>query len=216
MGLTHCSADETYSAQFAMMLAGKFPSISVCRYDGITYDELRPMDHFTESINVNIAKGEKKIDVIRNGIGGNTVRRAINRINDFTGILANGESADITIFMFGINDALKSDSKKYVIPDKFYDDYNELLEKFQKNEKSQIVIMSSTTNDQTIDKYVKMAEKIADEHKFLYIDQNKVWNEHYDKNAPNFGYGNWLANDACHPTPCGAKAIADEIMKYVV
>ena len=79
--------------------------------------------------------------------------------------------------------------------------------------------MSATTNDQCIDEYVKVAEKIAVESKLLYIDQNRVWNEHYDKNAPNFGHGNWLSDvswDACHPTPEGAKAIAEEMMKYIV
>ena len=218
-GLNHCSEDETYVAYFAGMLAEKFSSASVYRYDGITHNELKPMEKFSEPIQVSKTNCAKRIDVIKNGIGGNTVRRAINRINDFTGVLANGEPADITVFMFGINDALKSDEMKYVKPEKFYNDYEELLNKFEKCEKSQVVIMSPTTNDQTIDEHVKMAEKIASERGLLYIDQNKMWNEHFDASKPNFGQGDWLSDvswDACHPTPKGAKAIAEKMMMYVI
>lgn len=218
-GLSHCSEDETYAAQFAEKLSRNFPLVSVYRYDGLAAGDLEPMKDFSEPIKVSSTKGTKRIDVIKNGICGNTVRRAINRINDFTGILANGETADITFLMFGINDALKTDKDKYVTSDKFRDDYRELINKFKISEKSQIVIMSATTNDQSIAEYVKMTEAIAREYGILYIDQNKVWNEHYDRSNPNFGQGDWLSNvqwDACHPTSKGAKAIADEMMKYIV
>lgn len=218
-GLNHCSEDETYAAYFAKMLAEKFSTVSVYRYDGITNDEFGTMEKFSEPIQVSNGNCEKRIDVIKNGIGGNTVRRAINRIDDFTGVLANGELADITIFMFGINDALKSDEKKYVKPEKFYDDYGELLNRFEKSEGSQVIIMSPTTNDQKIDEYVKMAERIASEKNILYIDQNKMWNEHFDARKPNFGQDDWLSDvswDACHPTPKGARAIAEKMMMYVV
>ena len=201
------------------MIAAKYPSVSVYRYDGITHNERKPMEKFSEPIPVSKVNCGKRIDIIKNGIGGNTVRRAINRMNDFTGILANGELADITIFMFGINDALKSDESKYVEPEKFYNDYKELLSRFEKCEKSQVVIMSATTNDQTIDEHVKMTEKISSEKNLLYIDQNKMWKEHFDENKPNFGQGDWLSDvsgDACHPTPKGAKAIAEKMMSYVV
>ena len=215
-GITHCSDNETYTAQFAEMLAKKFSKAAVYRYDGITHDELKPMEGFSDAHRVSAGNCGKRIDVIRNGIGGNTVRRAINRIQDFTGTLANEKTADITFFMFGINDALKTEKSKYVTPEKFYDDYTELLEKFKATEKSQVVIMSATTNDQPINEYVKTTEKFANEHNILYINQNKVWTTHYDKSMPNFGHGDWLSSDPCHPTPKGANAIAKEMMRYVV
>ncbi len=218
-GLNQCSENETYAAQFASMLAMKYSDVSVYRYDGIAGDELEPMKTFSEPIHVGKADSEKRIDVLKNGIGGNTVRRAINRINDFTGTLANGKTADITFFMFGINDALKTDQRKYVTPDRFYNDYQELLDMFRKNDESLIVLMSATTNDQPIEEYVKMTEILAKENGLLYIDQNKIWNAHYDKSKAHFGQGDWLSDvayDACHPTPLGAKAIAEEMMKYVV
>ena len=215
-GLNHCTNDETYTAQFAHMLADRLPSVSLYRYDGIVEGGL--IEHFEGPIQVRSGTDDRRIDVIRNGVGGNTVRRAINRIPDFTGTLANGRSADITVFMFGINDALKSDSTKYVLPEKFLEDYRELLKKFRQTEKSEIVIMSATTNDQCIDEYVKMSEKLAAEESLLYIDQHKIWQMHYNKDKPNFGYGSWLSNtpgDACHPTPEGAKVIAEVLMKGI-
>ncbi len=218
-GLNHCSADETYTAQFACMLAEKFTEASVNRYDGIVSSGEKPMAYFDGPIEAAVRNGNKHIDVIRNGIGGNTVRRAIERIGDFTGTLANGRTADVTFFMFGINDALKSDSKKYVTAEKFYEDYSELIEKFRKIEDSAIVIMSATTNDQTIDAHVAETARLAAEYGFIYIDQHKVWDAHYDPAASNFGQGDWLSNedarDACHPSPLGAKMIASEMMKYV-
>lgn len=39
-GLNHCSNNETYTAQFAYMLAQRLPGVSVYRYDGFTNDEL--------------------------------------------------------------------------------------------------------------------------------------------------------------------------------
>ena len=218
-GLDHCTEEETYTAQFSKMIAEKFGYASVFRYDGIQGTGISPMKMFSAPVCVSKGSGEKRIDIIKNGIGGNTVRRAINRIGDFTGVLANGKSADITFFMFGINDALKSDPKKYVTPERFYDDYKELLTLFKKSEKSEIVIMSATTNDQCIDEHVKAAERLAKENGLIYIDQNGVWNRHYDKNAEHFGQGDWLSDtptDACHPSPKGAKAIAGEMMKYIV
>lgn len=131
-GLNHCNDNETYMAQFAEMLAKRFANISVYRYDGILGGEFEPLKGFSEPVMVSKMNFGKRIDIIRNGISGNTVRRAINRSGDFTGILKNGECADVTFFMSGINDALKSDSIKYVDPDTFACDYEELLNDLSK------------------------------------------------------------------------------------
>lgn len=218
-GLNHCSNEETYTAQLAKMLADRLPDVSVYRYDGIVKDGLSAMEYFDGPVKVSPGMGDKQIDVIRNGIGGNTVRRAINRIQDFTGELANGRRADVSVFMFGINDALKSDPAKYVTPEKFLEDYRELLDSFKQTEKSEIVIMSATTNDQCIDEHVKMTEVLAREYNLPYVDQHKLWQTHYDKNMPNFGHGNWLSEapgDACHPTPEGAEVIARALLEKLL
>ena len=118
-GLNHCRLEETYVAKFALLIAKKFENYTVCRYDGVVADELSPMKSFDGPILVSYKDKAGKIDIIKNGIGGNTVQRALNRIGDFTGTLANGKSPDIIFMMFGINDALKSDSKKYVTAEQF-------------------------------------------------------------------------------------------------
>lgn len=65
------------------MPAEKFSTVSVYRYDGITNDEFENMEKLSEPIQVSNENCEKRIDVIKNEIGGNTVRCAINRIDDF-------------------------------------------------------------------------------------------------------------------------------------
>lgn len=93
-----------------------------------------------------------------------------------------------------------------------------MLDGFAQGDNAKVVIMSATTNDQTIDAHVAETAKIAAERGLVYVDQNKVWNEHYDEKMPNFGHGDWLSNvsyDACHPTPTGALQIAKTLFKSV-
>lgn len=52
-GLNHCNENETYAAYFARMIAAKYPSVSVYRYDGITHNERKPMEKFSEPIPVS-------------------------------------------------------------------------------------------------------------------------------------------------------------------
>lgn len=214
-GLNHCRAEETYVAKFAMLIGKKFENYSVFRYDGVVSDALSPMKCFDGPILVSYKETGGKIDIIRNGIGGNTVQRAMNRIDDFTGTLANGKMPDIVFVMFGINDALKSDSQKYVTADKFKSNYKALLEEVKKrNPEVQIIMMGATTNDQTIEEHCKKSKELADEENIPYIDLHKLWSEHYDEKAENFGHGDWLSNnsgDACHPTPKAAYIMAEKI-----
>lgn len=217
-GTNHCTLEETYIAQYAKLLADKYPEATVRRYDGIVTGALEPLAGFSEAVIVNKGSGELCIDVLKNGIGGNTVRRALNRIQDYTGELANGRHADVTVFMFGINDALKSDSEKYVTAEKFKEDYRELIQRFRETETSEIVIMSATTNDQCIDAHVEATAELAEENGFVYVDQFRVWQEHYDPKQPHFGHGDWLSDlpyDACHPTPKGARVIAGTLFEKV-
>ena len=82
-GLNHCRLEETYVAKFAILMAKKFGNYTVCRYDGVVEDELSPMKAFDGPILVSYKEKAGKIDIIKNGIGGNTVQRALNRIDDF-------------------------------------------------------------------------------------------------------------------------------------
>ena len=217
-GLVHCTAEETYVARFAQMLAEKYPTVSVYRYDGRMHGELDPIERYDAPVLVHLGMGAKRIDVIRCGVCGNTVRRALNRFGDYTGTLVNGQRADLTFFMFGINDALKNDPKKYVTPEQFGKDYCELLDRFQAAEPSAVVMMSATTNDQSIDEHVAETARVARAYGLPYIDHCAVWTAHFDPTAPHFGQGDWLSDvpsDACHPSPQGARVIAQTIMDYL-
>ena len=211
-GLNHCSAEETYVAEFARLFAKKFTEYKVVRYDGTVETEALPLTGFEGPFFVGGTDGGPEAAIIRNGVGGNTVRRALNRKQDFTGALAGGRPADVNFLMFGINDALASDKSKYVTPDKFEKDYEELLS-LLKAEGAVIIILSPTYNGlkYPLDQYAAVTEKLAWKHGLPFIDTHKLWMEHYSKKAPRFGQGDWLSEsktDACHFSPEGARQTA--------
>ena len=219
-GLNFCGIEETYVAKFAYLLAKELESYTVYRYDGVVKTELLPMERFDGPILVSKGKGEGKIDVIKNGVGGNTAVRAYKRIDDFTGILPNGKEPDVTFMMFGINDALKIDPDKYVDADTFKSNYKMLISEVRKrNPETVIIIMSATTSNITIEEHCAKTVEIVKEEGFPYIDLHKLWNDHYDENAENYGHGDWLVSDPWHPTPKAAeimaKYILDEFMKII-
>ena len=214
-GLNYCRAEETYVAKFACLIAKKLENYTVCRYDGVVADESSPMKGFDGPILVSYGDNQGRIDVIKNGIGGNTVRRAMGRIDDFTGILANGKAPDVIFMMYGINDALKSDSKKYVTAEQFQIDYKTLIEEVRmRNPEALIIMMGATTNDQSIEAHCEKARELAEAENIPYIDLHKLWSDHFDAEAEHFGHGDWLANDkdACHPTPKAAHIMAEKIL----
>lgn len=220
-GLNHCTADETYVAKFAKFISEKYNDRTVLRYDGVVLRECEPIKSFEGPITVS-KSGEKTITVIRNGVGGDSVRRAINRIENFTGVLANNERPDVTFLMFGINDALKSNPTKYVTPDVYIENYKELISKIKdSNPETDIIILAPTTNGNSVyNHYVKLCEFVK-ENDIPFIDTHKLWLDHYNANAENYGQGDWLVGngDACHPTPLAAeitaKFIFDEFMKLI-
>lgn len=213
-GLTHCRAEETYVAKFSLLIAKKFEQYNVFRYDGIVCDEMSPMQGYDGPILVSYSESASRIDIIKNGIGGNTVQRAMNRIDDFTGTLANGSEPDVIFMMFGINDALKSDPKKYVTAEQFKINYKALLDEVRnRNPKAFIIIIAATYNDQSVDEHCKKSKELAEEENIPYIDLHKLWMDHYREDADHFGQGSWLENneDACHPTPEAAHILAQKI-----
>ncbi len=176
-GENHCTSDETYCACLARLFAREFPKCAVYRYDGIVESESNPLSHFSESITVQEGNvGE--IVIIRNGIGGNTVRRALNRKQDFAGECVHGCYPDMFLMMYGINDALKNDPSKYVTADKFYDNYLELYDLLtETNPTARLVIMTPSFNDEGIsresvlDKYCEMIKRLASEKNCRLIGQ---------------------------------------------
>ncbi len=224
-GMDHCTAEETYCAYIAKILAEKYPSSDVVRYDGLPAGEFDPLESYKGPFVVQTHKGERRgsITVVRCGIGGNTVRRAINRAEDYCPAFVKGRKADIYFTMFGINDALKEDPRKYITPDKFYEDYTELCNLIKESSPdSKLVLMTPTYNDRGesdkshLEPYCEAVKRVADEFGLKLIDTHKLWMEHLVVGAAHYGQRDWLSDkvgDSCHFSPAGSLATANFIVE---
>jgi lysophospholipase L1-like esterase len=205
-------------AVFARLFAEKFTEYSVIRYDGKTEGALEPIKTFDKTVVKD--KGRATASFIKNGVGGNTVKRALNRKENFIGKMPNGEYPDLTVFMFGINDALTNDASKFVTPDVFYEHYKELIELMFSKSPSAIMLMTPTFNGpEKLDEYAQAVRRIAKEYGLEFIDLFELWKEHYNPSKDRYGQGDWLSDtkgDACHPTPNGAKAMAKYIFEQII
>lgn len=225
-GFRSTDAEHTYTAVFARGLAERFPERNVWRYDGIWYStkdaELRPLLGYDGPF--PIQRGEEKtLTVVRSGIGGNTVRRMLNRKGDFIGKEIGGRMADLYIVMVGINDALRSDPTKFVESETFGAHLHELIDEIEKgNPTADVIFMTATYNDRAIETvshlapHVDQMRAVAEEWAIPVIDQHALWMAHYRADAPNYGQGDWLSGiegDACHPSNLGHEAIAKEMMR---
>ena len=76
--------------------------------------------------------------------------------------------------------------------------------------------MTATTNDQCIDDHVQVTYELVQEEAVKLIDLNALWKEQYDTQKGNFGYGDWLATDACHPTPKSTQIMAQKIFHDLI
>lgn len=211
-GMDFCKADETFVAVFAKLVTERYRDTAVYRYDGIVNGELNSLNGYKEFLVKEGTKG--RINIFRSGVGGNTVQRALDRFDDYTGVLQSNTRSDFIFTMFGINDALKSDVNKYVTPEVFKQNYNKLISDLKNSEpNAQIVLMTATTSSETIDEHNKKTLELAKEHNLKVIDLYALWNNHYSPNAKNHGYGDWLADtgDPWHPTPVGAYAMGEKI-----
>lgn len=211
-GEQYCKAEETYVAKIAALLSRRFPEAAVYRYDGVYATELDPIHEFSPVL-VSLGEGEGTIHVVRNGVGGNTVLRAHKRIHNFTGVLASGHSADVTLLMLGINDAIKSRVDKYDPPKSYLTHYRALIEDIRSRDPdTEIVLITSSYNESEheLDDYVGATKVLAEQLSLPLIDLNALWLAHYDAEAENYGQGDWLVGhgDACHFTPKSAEISA--------
>jgi lysophospholipase L1-like esterase len=216
-GENHCTAEETYVACFARRLGELFPEASVIRYDGITNGEFSPLKGYRKCIIRDGGCGT--LHILRSGVGGNTVVRAENRFGDYTGVLASGTRSDFIFTLFGVNDALYSDPKKYVTPEVFARQYATFLEKIRESEpEAHLFVITASYNDQCIDAHVEASLRTAKAFDIPVIDLNSLWRIHYNPHAENFGHGDWLAGgtDATHFTPKSASLSADYIFEKFV
>ena len=216
-GEGHCTCEETYCAEIARLFAKQFQNTKVVRYDGIAQEGAMPLKEYSKPFVVQNGD-EGTITVVRSGVGGDTVRRAINRKTDYTGKFITNEYPDIFIMMFGINDALSEDGSKFVVPEKFFEDYKELYGILQDNNKDALkIFMTPTYNDSGdsekshLEPYVEKVKEIAQITDSQCIDTHKLWMDHLEVGSENYGQRDWLSGvvgDACHFSPEGSRSTA--------
>lgn len=73
---------------------------------------------------VFVQDGEKCITIVRNGVGGDTLRRVLNSSKDILGEFE-GSFPDFFFIMLGLIDAL-NDPIKYIVSDGYYNNLVEL------------------------------------------------------------------------------------------
>lgn len=209
-GTSHCHPEETYVARITEFIAKEHPQYKVRRFDAKSYTkELymgRKIEEFDTPVYVNV-KGEKCIDVIRNGVGGSTVAFALGRIEQIRDKMPNGLKSDLIIMMYGINDALVSDKNKYVPCDVFKENYKKLVSELRYANPEAIMIMVTTSPNCFLDEYIEKTKEVASEEGLPIIDLYDFWVSRYDKGLHNHGYGDWLSDnpeDYCHHSPLGA------------
>ena len=225
-GENHCMPEETYTAKLALLFALYFPEATVYRYDGIVKEEANPLSGYTRGILVKRGTSNQVLRIVRSGVGGDTVQRLINRIDDFTDEIVESKNPDLITIMVGINDALQSDPKKYVTDEVFEKNYNILIDMILKrNPNVQLVLLTPSVNDigttksSHLEPYCDRVKKICKERGLPFIDVHKLWLDHMIPGSENFGQRDWLSNsstDACHPSPIGAEETAKFIFESLM
>ena len=225
------SADHTYVAAFAQKLTERYPNHNVIRYDGQLYPidpreaELKPLKTYGEPIHIQDGT-MGTLTVVRSGVGGNTVRRMLNRKDDFICREVGGRTADLLLINVGVNDAIISNKDKYVPSAVYGENLIELLDQIEADmPDTDIVLMTPTYNDlgdsldSCLDDYSAMMKQIAMEKNIPVIDLHSQWMEHLVVGAENYGQGDWLTGrrgDSTHPSDVGAKAMADVIYQTLL
>lgn len=228
---TRATDDEhTYTAVLARLLAERYATASVVRYDGKVKSalpswewELLPLRDYAGPISVKEGDG-KCVTVVRSGIGGNTVRRLLNRKDDFIGKAVGGKEADLYTVMVGINDAL-NDPRKFVPPAVYKNDLEELVKELESgNPDADLIFITPSYNDDGtrheshLAPYALAMKEVAEKYGIPLIDMHAVWMAHLACGAPNYGQGDWLSGhpgDSCHPSNEGHAVIANEIYRHI-
>ena len=224
-GENHCTSEETYCAYLARHFAEYFSNITVLRYDGIFQGGAMPLKGYSGPVTVQRCGG-KILTVVRCGVGGDTVRRALNRSEDYTGSFITGEKPDAFFAMFGINDALSCDKSKFISADGFYSNLKAFCKLINTtNPEAELCLMTPTFNDSgksnksCLDPYSQKVKQLAGENGLQCIDTHELWMNHLVVGGEHYGQGNWLSDvegDSCHFAPEGSRATAEYIFKNII
>ncbi len=223
----HASSDETtYTAVLAREIAAHFPTRTVLRYDGRSYNtpdsETRPLE--THGTPVTVQAGMRgKITVSRCGIGGNSTRRLLRRRADFIGKELEGRTGDLFLIVVGINDTIDKVPDKFAPPSLYAEHLNTLIDDIERTHPdADVVLMTPTYYDygtervSRLDPYVHEMKQIAAARKIPLIDLHALWMDHLVIGADHNGQGDWLDTDRCHPTDAGHAAIGMEIATHLL
>ncbi len=216
-GRNHCTDEETYLACLARAFAVRYPRARVLRYDGVPDGEMKPLAGYAGPVVVQEGTAGELV-FVRCGVGGNTVRRALSRAGDYTGRFLTGQEPDLFLLMFGINDALSEDPRKFITPERFYEDQREMHALLKETDPdADIVLMTATYNDpgeqqgSRLDPYTEMTKRLAAETGSYLIDTHALWMAHYQPGTERHGQREWLSaepSDMCHFSPEGSRATA--------
>ncbi len=215
------NANTSYTAVFAKGLAGRIAGKTITRLDG-----KRDGDHLGVYNKTVLKKGDQgKITVVRSGYGGNTVKRIINRKDDYIGrTFEEADVADLFIISVGINDSIVDDPAKYISPKGFKINLGKLVDMIREAHPGvDIILLTPTWCDRgtekksIVDAHAKAMIEFATEENIPYIDMHKMWMEHLVIGEKNFGQGDWLVDggDHCHPSDVGHAVMAEEILKFI-
>lgn len=209
-----------------MEFAIKYPKHTIWRCDGIFKgEEKQPLAGYDGPILVH-SGSEGNIEIIRSGVRGDTVARLIKRINDFTTLLPNGAKPELLTIMVGINDALQQDLDKYVLPEKFEENYRNLLNLLKNRlPDTAIVLLTPTYNchgileESCLEAYCDKMRKLSSDSRVPLIDVHELWMQHLIPGSEHFRQHDWLSEisyDACHPTPIGVEMTAKWIFEKLL
>lgn len=211
------SSDEaTYTAQFAKMLGEKLPDKTIIRYDGKGPTPSTAPLSYTNPVTVQTGTTDKKVTVVRGGVCGDTIKLITERSSDFIGKQIDGNTGDLFIISAGINDA-GINGDKYASPTKYRDQIEALVKQIRAaHPDADVVFMTPTYFGSTgtaLDLYAKKMSELGEKLHIAVIDLHKLWMDHWIEGADNYGQGDWLTTDDCHPSDVGHKAMAEEMMR---
>ena len=223
----HATTDDTtYTAVLAREIAAHFPTRTVLRYDGRSFEtpdsEILPLE--THGTPITVQAGENgKITVSRCGIGGNSTRRLLRRRADFIGKKLEGRTGDLFLIVVGINDSIEKNPDKFATPSLYAEHLHTLIDDIERTHlDADIVLMTPTYYDygteraSRLDPYVAEMKAIATTRKIPLVDLHALWMDHLVIGADHYGQGDWLDTDRCHPTDIGHTAIGLEIARHLL
>ena len=207
-----------YTAMFAKKLGEIFTEKSIYRVDGAPNSSYTGIVYPEEAVKVQTGTGNGEITVARCGVGGDTVKRALNRTDDFINKEIRGQTGSLFIICFGINDSFRLDANKYAAPPIYKQQLSDLIDKiYEAHPDADVILMTPTyTNEfgdysSVLNMYVRYVKDLANSRGVACIDLNAVWMNHLDKSLHN-GQGDWL-HDGCHPSDIGHEVCADEMIR---